>query len=74
MPASTIIVSYRDGSPASSTRVVLGFSSGMTNPAFTDGRGHVTIEHSATGNATIYVRGSKVGTFRAPGRTAVTIR
>ncbi|MDM8543852.1 hypothetical protein QUF90_22485 [Desulfococcaceae bacterium HSG9] len=72
MPASTIYVNYSDGSPCSKTKVVLGFNAGMTKPAYTDNRGTVTIEHSSTGNATVYVSGKKCGTFHAPGRTSVT--
>jgi len=71
MPASTIFVAYPDGSPCSNAKVVLGFSSGMSSPGFTDRRGSVTIEHSATGHATIYVSGKSRGTFHAPGRTSV---
>lgn len=74
MPASTIIVSHRDGSAASSARVVLGFSSGQSSPSYTDRRGHATVEHSSVGTAAIYVNGDKVGTFHAPGRTAVVVR
>lgn len=73
MPASTIIVQYKDGSPASHVRVVLGFSSGLTRDFYTNEYGEVTIEHSSVGRAEIYVSGKKVGTFHAPGRTAVTI-
>lgn len=72
MPASTIFVNYPDGSPCSRTRVVLGFSEGMTRPGFTDSRGVVTIEHASTGTATVYVSGKDCGRFHAPGRTSVT--
>ncbi len=74
MPLSTIFVSYSDGSPCSHTKVVLGFSSGMTKPAFTDSKGTVTIEHSSTGKATIYVSGKNCGSFHTPGRTSVGYR
>jgi len=74
MPASTIFVNYPDGSPCSSTKVVLGFSSGMTSPGFTDSQGSVTIEHSATGNAKVYVSGKDCGSFHAPGRTSVNYK
>lgn len=78
MPASTIYVYYSDGSPVSNTRVVLGFdgilSGGMTREAYTDRQGCVTIEHSSTGTATVYVSGKNCGSFRAPGRTTVTYR
>ena len=74
MPASTIFVNYSDASPCSSTKVVLGFSAGMTKPGFTDSRGTVTIEHSSTGTATVYVSGKNCGSFHAPGRTSVTYK
>lgn len=74
MPASTIIVQHRDGSPSSGKRVVLGFSMGQTKPGFTDRDGRVVIEHSSTGKATIYVSGQDCGTFTAPGKAAVTLR
>lgn len=73
MPASTIIVQYRDGSPCSHTRVVLGFSSGMSREAYTNSHGEATVEHSSTGRATIYVSGKDCGSFHAPGRTSVVV-
>jgi hypothetical protein len=74
MPASTIIVQFRDGSPATSKRVVLGFSSGQTDVAFTDRAGRVVIEHRSVGRATVYVSGDDVGSFSAPGTFAATLR
>jgi len=74
MPASTIYVAYSDGSPCSRTKVVLGFSTGMTKPGFTDHRGTVTIEHLSTGKATIYISGKNCGQFHAPGKTSVALR
>ncbi len=74
MPASTIFVNYSDRSPCSSTKVVLGFSAGMTPSGFTDNRGSVTIEHSSTGTATVYVSGKSCGSFHAPGKTSVTYK
>lgn len=74
MPASVIIVQYRDGSPGIQRRVVLGFSSGLTSPAYTDRHGEVCIEHSSVGRADVYVNGDKVGSFQAPGKTAVVLR
>ena len=74
MPASTIIVQYKDGSPASSKRVVLGFSSGLTENAYTDDHGLAVVEHSSTGRADVYVSGDKVGSFTAPGKYAAVIR
>jgi len=75
MPASTIFVNHPDGSPCRKTKVTLGFSrGGFTKNNFTDNRGTVTIEHSSTGSATVYVRGKDCGKFHAPGRTSVTYR
>lgn len=73
MPASTIIVQHRDGSPARHVRVVLGFPSGNTEPDFTDSYGQAVVEHSSVGRATVYVSGHECGSFHAPGRYAVTI-
>ena len=74
MPASTIFVSYPDGSPCSRTKVVLGLPSGMSQPGFTDDRGQVTIQHSSTGQATVYVSGKDCGSFRAPNNFSVVYR
>lgn len=74
MPSSRITVRWKDGSAATSARVVLGFSGGMTKPAFTDRNGVAVVEHRSTGSADIYVRGSKVGSLRTPGSASVTIR
>lgn len=73
MPASTIIVQNRDGSPARHTRVTLGFPSGNSSAYFTDYYGQVVIEHSSVGSAIVYVSGRDCGSFHAPGRYAVTI-
>ena len=70
MTASTIHVSHPDGSPCTGTKVVLGFSAGMTSPAFTNNRGEATVEHAATGKATVYVSGRNCGTFHAPGKAS----
>lgn len=74
MPASTIFVNHPDGSPCRSAKVSLGFLGGLTKHGFTDNRGTVTIEHSSTGTATVFVRGMDCGKFHAPGRTSVTCR
>ncbi len=74
MPSSRIQVQFRDGSKPSGTKVVLGFSGGMTKPAYTDRGGVAIVEHASTGTADIYVSGSKVGSLRAPGSASVTIR
>ncbi|MEW6749662.1 MAG: hypothetical protein AB1505_01625 [Candidatus Latescibacterota bacterium] len=76
MPASTIIVQHRDGSPARRVRVVLGFhglTGGMTDEEYTDDHGEVTITHSSVGKADVYVSGKKRATMHAPGRTSVVV-
>lgn len=75
MPVSEVHAYFSDGSPATGCKVVLGFSGGMSKPGFTDNRGRASVEHSSTGSADIYVRGSKVASgVRAPGRFTVTVR
>lgn len=74
MPASTVNVYYADGSAARNVKVVLGFSSGMSRPAYTDGYGVAQIEHASRGVATVYASGQNCGRFHAPGRTTVNIR
>ncbi len=78
MPASTVIVQHRDGSPARHIRVVIGFdgifSGGMSRETYTNNYGEACVAHTSTGKATVYVDGKKYHTFHAPGRTAVTLR
>ncbi|MCK6575117.1 hypothetical protein L6V77_28950 [Myxococcota bacterium] len=74
MPASTVIVQHKDGSPGRQKRVVLGFSSGMTKDCFTDNHGRVVVEHSSTGRCTVYVDGRDCGSMQAPGTFAATLR
>lgn len=69
-----IKVCFRDGSPGSQKRVVLGFSNGQTKPVYTDFYGQAVIEHSFVGRATVYVNGDKWGEFQAPGKYAVILR
>jgi len=73
MSTSVIKVQHRDGSPAKHVRVVLGFSNGISSPSYTNDYGEATIDHSSVGRADIYISGNKKGSFRAPGRTAVTL-
>jgi len=73
MPASTIIVSHRDGSPARNVRVVLGFPFGNTDDSYTDYDGTAVVEHSSSGRATVYVSGKNCGSFHAPGKYAATV-
>jgi len=69
---SKIYVEYRNGgTKAEGKKVVLGFNVGMTKPAFTDRYGVAIVEHDAVGRATVYVSGSRLGEFQAPGETVV---
>jgi hypothetical protein len=70
---SLIYVQYKDGSKPKGTKVVLGFSMGMSKPAYTDREGRAIVEHASKGKATIYVKGSKKGTLNTPGETVVFI-
>lgn len=72
MPMSRIHVQYRDGSAARHVRVVLGFSAGVTHDAYTDDHGDAIVEHTSSGQATVYVSGSDCGKFHAPGTFVVT--
>jgi hypothetical protein len=74
MPSSTVIVQYRDGSPASDRKVVLGFSAGLTRSQFTDRHGRAIVEHASVGQATVYVSGNRSESFHAPGKVVVTLR
>lgn len=74
MHYSKIHVSYGDGSKARSVKVVLGFKGllgGMTTAVYTDSQGTALVRHESTGEADIYVSGNNVGSFHAPGETAV---
>ena len=73
MNRSMIHVQYRDGSRPRGTKVTLGFSAGLTRPAFTDGHGLAIVEHASTGTATVYVGGKGRGSFHAPGTFVVTL-
>jgi len=76
MHYSKIHVSYRDGSKPKGVKVTLGLTSalgGLTKPAFTDVYGTAIVEHSSTGHVDVFVSGNKVGSFHAPGETAVFV-
>lgn len=73
MPAITIIVQHRDGSPARHVRVVLGFPAGNRDTCFTDNYGQVVVEHSSVGRATVFVSGRNCGSFHSPGKYAITV-
>ena len=68
-----IYVQYKDGSKPKGIKVVLGFSMGMSKPAYTDRDGRAIVEHASRGKATIYVKGSNKGTLNASGETVVFI-
>ena len=53
--------------------VALGFSNGVTDSVYTDSDGEAVIEHSTTGNATIFVNGQDKGSMNTPGRKLVFI-
>ena len=72
MPQSTIQV-RRSGKPASGVRVVLSFSGGHTDAAYTDSDGWARIDHASSGEATIFVDGSETRKMRAPGSATVII-
>lgn len=76
MPTSSVTV-YKYGKPASGQRVRLGFTGitnmGQTSDSYTDADGVAYINHRASGNADIYVNGSKVGSMNAPGGGSVNI-
>ena len=72
MPQSTIKV-QKSGKPLSGARVVLSFSGGHTNEAYTDGEGTAKVEHSTSGEATIFVNGNEAKKMRTPGSTTVSV-
>ena len=77
MPYSTIIVQRPDGSSVEGAKVSLGFdrvfSGGVTHSEHTDRHGRAIIEHKNTGQADVYVNGSKVDSFHSPGKCVVTL-
>lgn len=76
MHHSKIYVSYRDGSKPKGTKVSIGFTGllgGVSKATYTDRYGVAIVEHASTGHADVYVSGNKVGSFHAPGETAVFI-
>ncbi|MDX2471184.1 MAG: hypothetical protein QNL04_11480 [SAR324 cluster bacterium] len=73
MSTSSVNVYSASGTPQKGIKVVLGFSLGMSKPAWTDSNGNAEVEHSTTGKATIYVNGNSVGEFLTPGHFTATI-
>jgi len=74
--SSSIYVYSSSGAPVKGARVALGFdgffSGGVTRDFYTDNRGVAQVDHSSSGEATVYVSGRRCGRFHAPGRTTVT--
>lgn len=75
---SIVYVQYKSGSKPKGVKVSLSISGGLlsggtTKTYYTDRDGRAIIEHSSTGTATVYVSGSKKGTFKVPGETVVFI-
>ncbi len=73
MPVSTVIVQRDGGVPVKRATVVLGFVDETTEGDRTDGRGHATVEHTATGRAVIFVNGIQTGHMTTPGECLVMI-
>jgi hypothetical protein len=73
MSESVIVVQRKGGGYVKGARVVLGFSIGVTDSVYTDSDGEATIQHSATGNATVFVDGKDVGKINAPDRKVIFV-
>ena len=73
MNHSKVIVQRRDGSKARGVRVVLSFSSGLSEAVHTDADGIALIDHATVGRADVLVDGSRRGSLHAPGQTVVFI-
>lgn len=73
MNRSIVYVQYKDGSKPKGIKVALGFSLGISKPAYTDRDGMAVVEHASTGQATVYVGGANKGSFRTPGTFVVTL-
>ena len=73
MAESVIVVQRNGGGYVKGARVRLGFTFGLTDTVYTDSDGEAVVEHSSTGQATVYVNGAKRGTMNTPGRKLVFI-
>ena len=73
MAESVVVVQRNGGDYVQGAKVVLGFSNGVTSAVYTDSNGEAVIQHSTTGQATIYVNGSEKGSMNTPGRKLVFI-
>ncbi len=77
--ATSIIKVYNSkyGRWESRAKVVLGWdgfvNSGMSGQVYTNDHGEAVINHSATGEATVYINGKKQGKMRTPGAATFTI-
>ncbi|MEM7477153.1 MAG: hypothetical protein AAF483_19390 [Planctomycetota bacterium] len=74
MHSSTVTVSFGDGGAAKGKKVEVSINGAFCKAAFTDNRGVASIQHDSTGAAKVYVNGSCVGQFQAPGSTRVRVR
>jgi len=73
MAESVIVVQRSGGGYVKGAKVVLGFSNGVTSAVYTDDKGEAVVQHSNTGQATVYVDGSEKGSINTPARKLVFI-
>ena len=73
MAESVVVVQRNGGGYVKGAKVVLGFSNGVTSAVYTDSNGEAAIQHSNTGQATVYVDGSDKGSMNTPGRKLIFI-
>ena len=77
--ATSIVKVYdkRYGQWYQNAKVALGWNGfvnlGMSKNFYTDSYGRATIEHSATGDAEVYINGSHVGNMQTPGSATFEI-
>jgi len=62
---------YRNNRPVNGIRVTLEFWSGFSKAFYTNAEGVAFVQHSSTGEATIYVDGKSRGKMRTPGEEVV---
>ncbi|NND96802.1 MAG: hypothetical protein HKN47_05665 [Pirellulaceae bacterium] len=73
MAASKIHVQYGDGSSAKGVKVEMSINGASCKGAYVDSSGVAIIEHTTSGLARVYIHGSKVAEFRAPGTTMAKV-
>jgi hypothetical protein len=76
MNYSKVHVQYLDGSKPKGTKFYLNSPEilcRLIGPAYTNDDSTAIVEHFFIGPADVYVSGKKVGSFHAPGETAVFI-